>query len=64
MAVNTLSRIDAHTDTPALKIALLFFTERAKSETQDDHSLAYYQLMVDYIKDILATRSTQCPTAN
>lgn len=59
-----VKRIDAHTDTQTLKTALTFYTERAKSETQDDHSLAYYQLMVDYIKDLLATRSTQCPTAN
>lgn len=62
-----VKRIDKTTDTPTLQNALLFFTERIshyQAVTPDDHSLAYYQLMVDYIKDILATRSTQCPTAN
>lgn len=59
-----VKRIDKTTDTPTLQNALAFYTERAKSETQDDHSLAYYKLMVDYIKELLATRSTQCQTAN
>lgn len=62
-----VNRIDATTSVKELTSALEFYTERVnyQEETNNDsHSLEYYKLMVEYIKDLLAVRSTQCPTAN
>lgn len=66
-ANSMVKRIDKNTDVMTLKSALEFYTERVnyQEETNNDsHSLEYYKLMVEHIKDLLAVRSTQCPTAN
>ena len=53
-----IKRIDKDTDTATLKDSLAYFKDRA-AVTHDSHSLEYYKLMVEYIKDILMEREVE-----
>ena len=53
-----IKRIDKNTDTVTLKDSLAYFKDRA-AVTHDSHSLEYYKLMVEYIKDILTEREVE-----
>ena len=53
-----IKRIDKNTDMATLKDSLAYFKDRA-AVTHDSHSLEYYKLMVEYIKDILTEREVE-----